>query len=44
MARGVQKSQVMKRNTRTRLGSEEIWEASKEIIEENVRKGYIGVE
>ena len=44
VARGVQKSQVMKRNTRTRLGSEEIWEASKEIIEENVRKGYIGVE
>lgn len=38
----VQRSQVVKRNERTRLGSEEIWEAAMEIVGENVKKGYIG--
>ena len=41
-AHKVQKSQVEKRNARTRLGSEEIWKAAMEIVEENVRKGHIG--
>ncbi len=37
----VRKSQVMARQEPSRLGSELIWEHSKEIIEENVRKGNI---
>ena len=38
----VQRSQVAKRNARTKLGSEEIWEAAMEIVDENVKKGHIG--
>ena len=40
-AHNVRKAQVAKRNKRTRLGSEEIWEAAMEIVEENVKKGHI---
>ena len=40
-AHNVRKAQVAKRNERTRLGSEEIWEAAMEIVEENVKKGHI---
>ena len=38
---GVRQSQVMARQEPSRLGSEFIWAHSKEIIEENVRKGNI---
>ena len=39
---GVKRSQVLKRNERVCLGSEEIWEYEKEnLIEKNVRKGNI---
>ena len=40
----VQKSQVVKRNASTRLGSEEIWNVAMEIVDENVKKGHIGEE
>ena len=40
-AHNVRKAQVVKRNERTRFGSEEIWEAAMEIVEENVKKGHI---
>ena len=43
-AHNVKKSQVMKRNTRTKLGSEEIYDIAMEIIEANVKKGHIGEE
>lgn len=38
---GVCKSQVLKRQERTRPGSEEIWEYSIALIEENARKGNL---
>ena len=38
---GVRESQVMKRQSRTKLGSEGIWEYSKQLIEENVKGGNI---
>ena len=39
---GVKGSQVLKRNERVRLGSEQIWEYEKEnLIEKNVRNGNI---
>ena len=39
---GVKRSQVLKRNERVQLGSEEIWEYEKEnLIEKNVRNGNI---
>lgn len=38
---GVRESQVVKRQSRTKLGSEGIWEYSKQLIEENVKKGNI---
>lgn len=41
LSHNVCKSQVAKRNAKTRLGSEEIWEAAMEIVEENVKKGHI---
>ena len=34
-------SQVVNRQSRTKLGSEGIWEYSKQLIEENVKKGNI---
>ena len=44
LAHNVCKSQVAKRNAKTRLGSEEIWKAAMEIVEENVKKGHIKAE
>lgn len=38
---GVTKSQVMKRQSKTELGSKEIWKYTKKIIEKNVKKGNI---
>lgn len=38
---GIRKSQVIKRHVSTKLGSNEIWEFSEEIIEDNVRKGNL---
>ena len=39
---GVKRSQVLKRNERVQLGSEDIWEYEKEnLIEKNVRNGNI---
>ena len=38
---GIRKSQVMKRHVNTKLGSDEIWECSEHIIEDNVRKGNL---
>jgi putative hydrolase of HD superfamily len=39
---GVKRSQVLKRNERVRLGSEQIWEYEKEnLTEKNVRNGNI---
>ena len=35
------KSQVMKRHTKTKLGSDVIWERAREIIEGHVKKGNI---
>ena len=35
------KSQVMKRHSKTKLGSDVIWERAKEIIEKHVRNGNI---
>ncbi len=40
-AHGVSKTQVLKRHSMTGLGSKEIGEYSKSIIEDNVRKGNI---
>ncbi|MGN0335518.1 MAG: HD domain-containing protein [Lachnospiraceae bacterium] len=38
---GVKKAQVMGRQKKTELGSKEIWEYSRHMIEENIRKGNI---
>ncbi len=38
---GVKKSQVLKRHSGTKPGSEEIWEFSRKLIEDNVEKGNI---
>ena len=38
---GVNKSQVLDRQKTSQLGSKEIWEFSKELIENNVKKGNI---
>ena len=38
---GIGKTQVMKRHTKTKLGSNVIWERAREIIEKHVRKGNI---
>ena len=35
------KTQVMKRHTKTKLGSDVIWERAREIIEKHVKKGNI---
>ncbi len=35
------KSRVMKRHIKSALGSEQIWEYTKEILDENVRKGNL---
>ena len=40
-AHGVDKTRVMKRQEKTRLGSQEIWEYTSKIIDENVKKGNI---
>ena len=40
-AHGVCKSQVVNRHSTTFLGSEELWEYTKAIIEDNVKKGNI---
>ena len=37
----IRKSQVMKRHTKTKLGSNIIWERTREIIEKHVRNGNI---
>ncbi len=37
----VKKSQIYKRNEKTKTGSKEIWEYMKEVIDENIRKGNI---
>ena len=37
----ISKSQVMKRHTKTKLGSNIIWERTREIIEKHVRNGNI---
>lgn len=37
----VRKSQILKRNERTPLGSRDIWECMEEMIEKNVEKGNI---
>ena len=39
--RNVKKSQILKRNARTKEGSEEIWKCMEEIIDRNVKKGNI---
>ncbi len=38
---GVKESQVVKRQSGSKLGSEYIWEYSKKLIEENIKKGHI---
>ncbi len=38
---GVKKTQIMKRHTKTALGSEKIWKYAKKLIESNVLKGNI---
>ena len=38
---GIGKTQVMKRHTKTKLGSNIIWERTREIIEKHVRNGNI---
>ncbi len=38
---GVAKSQIYKRNAKTKTGSKEIWEYMQKLIEENIRKGNI---
>lgn len=40
-AHGVCKSQIYKRNEKTKTGSEEIWEYMKGLIQENIDKGNI---
>ena len=40
-AHGVDKTRVMKRQEKTRLGSADIWEYTRKIVEENVKKGNI---
>ena len=37
----VSKSQIMKRQEKTKLGSQEIWQYAKEVVEKNVEKGHI---
>ncbi len=37
----IRKSQVMKRHTKTKFGSNIIWERTREIIEKHVRNGNI---
>ena len=39
--RGIKKSQVLKRQERTKLGSEEIWKFSVKLVQENVDKGNL---
>ena len=41
IAHDVCQSQIMKRQERTKLGSEVIWERAKKIVEENVAKGHV---
>ena len=38
---GIGKKQVMERHTKTKLGSNEIWEYTEKIIEKNVRNGNL---
>lgn len=38
---GIRKSQVMKRHITTKLGSDEIWKYSEQLIEDNIRKGNL---
>lgn len=40
-AHGVDKTRVMKRQEKTRLASTDIWEYTRKIVEENVKKGNI---
>ena len=40
-AHGVCRSQVMNRQKRTKLGSQEIWEYTADLVEKNVKKGNI---
>ena len=40
-AHGVDKTRVMKRQEKTRLGSADIWEYTRKIVDENVKKGNI---
>ena len=40
-AHSVKKSQVVKRQQKSRLGSVEIWEYTKKLIDKNVEKGHI---
>ncbi len=40
-AHGVDKTRVMKRQEKTRFGSTDIWEYTRKMVEENVRKGNI---
>ncbi len=39
--RGIKKSQVLKRQERTKSGSEEIWDFSVKLVQENVEKGNL---
>ena len=39
--RGIKKSQVLKRQERTKPGSEEIWDFSVKLVQENVEKGNL---
>ena len=39
--RGIKKSQVLKRQERTKPGSEEIWDFSVKLVQENVDKGNL---
>ncbi len=41
ISHGVKKSQVEERQMRTKKGSEKLWKITKELIEENVRKGKL---
>ncbi len=38
---GIKKSQVLKRQERTKPGSEEIWDFSVKLVQENVKKGNL---
>ena len=40
-AHGVDKTRVMKRQEKTRLSSADIWEYTRKIVDENVKKGNI---